>query len=125
MAERKQSGLGPRRSADTWRDLIEEWQESGQDLAEFCRVRLIAPSSIRWWRWRLGLSAARGPKRPGKAKASGLAKREWIELAVEAERSGKTPYELRLAGGVVLTIPPDFESGTLDRLLSVLERSLC
>lgn len=48
----KETGLRvPRRSAQDWCGLIEEWQGSGIDLTEFCRERRIAPSSLRWWRW--------------------------------------------------------------------------
>lgn len=116
-----------RRRAQDWRVLIGEWQESGIDLVEFCRERRIAPSSLRWWRWRLGgssegrqastaLSAIARPTRKGN---------NWIQLKIESSASPRSPFELRWPSGTILAIPADFDSEALGRLIAVMERSPC
>lgn len=126
MASKKTAQRGPRRSAEIWRGLIEEWQESGQELTRFCREKQVSASSIRWWRWRLGISADRTDRRStGISHKAVSAGQDWIELEVETQSSSGTSFELRWPDGMVLAIPADFDSQSLGRLLSVLERSVC
>lgn len=115
---------GPRRSAQEWRGLIDEWQESGIDLTEFCRERRIAPSSLRWWRWRLGISSNLSAGLAGGAvrRAPG---NEWIRLEIEGSHSNAGGFELRWPSGRVLAIPADFDADALGRILAVVERSAC
>ena len=117
---------GPRRSAQDWSGLIEEWQSSGIDLTEFCRERRITPSALRWWRWRLGIPSGRAPIRStGVARETTPKGNEWIRLEIETPRSSKAVFELRWPSGRVLAIPGDFDAEALCRLLAVVERSAC
>lgn len=43
----------PRRSAEQWQALIEEWQDSGISAAQFCTERAIGYASFCQWRKRL------------------------------------------------------------------------
>lgn len=115
----------PRRSAGDWRGLIEEWRESGIDLTEFCRERRITASSLRWWRWRLGISSD-----PSACKAGGGAmlrapRNEWIQLEIETPKSTGRGFELRWPNGRILAIPANFDAEALGRILAVVERSAC
>lgn len=112
----------PRRSAQDWRDLIEEWQGSGIDLVEFCRERRIAPSSVRWWRWRLGIVP--DSYRTNSKRVLGETK-DWIQLEIESPSSNAAGFELRWPSGRVLAIPCNFDVEALGRLLAVVERSEC
>ena len=122
----KTAGQRPRRSAEIWRGLIEEWRSSGLDLAQFCRERQIRPTSLRWWRWRLGVSVdgAAGKADDG-GRRSAPAKGDWIQLEIEARSAGRAPFELRWPNGMILSIPADFDGGALGRLLAHLESSAC
>jgi hypothetical protein len=114
---------GRRRSAQDWRGLIEEWQGSGIDLTEFCRERRIAPSSLRWWRWRLGIPADWAPIRSAGVVRRATRKNDWIRLEVESPSWNTTAFELRWPNGRVLSIPGNFDAETLGRLLAVVERA--
>lgn len=116
---------GPRRSAQDWRGLIEEWQESGIDITEFCRERRIAPSSLRWWRWRLGISSNLSSGPAGGDAVRRAPRNEWIQLKIESTNSNTGLFELRWPSGRVLAIPADFDAEALGRLLAVVERSAC
>jgi hypothetical protein len=126
MPGKEMGSRGPRRSAQDWFGLIEEWRGSGIDLTEFCRERRIAPSSLRWWRWRLGLPSDRAPIRSvGVSRTPSRAANEWIQLEIESPRSSDGVFELRWPSGRVLAIPANFDSEALGRLLAVVERSAC
>ncbi len=115
-----------RRSAQDWHSLIGEWQRSGIDLTEFCRERRIAPSSLRWWRWRLGIPSDRAPIRSaGVARRAAREGNEWIRLEIESPSSNDAVFELHWPSGRVLTIPAKLDSEALGRLLAVVERSAC
>lgn len=118
----------PRRSAQDWLGLIGEWQESGINLTEFCRERRISPSSLRWWRWRRGISSnlpagSTGPALRGVARRA--PPKEWIRLGIESPSSKSGVFELRWPSGIVLAIPADFDAEALGRLLTAMERSAC
>lgn len=116
----------PRRSAQDWRGLIEEWQASGIDLTEFCRERRITPSRLRWWRWRLGIPSDRAPIRStGVTRRATRERNEWIRLEIDSPSSSNAAFELRWPSGKVLSIPGNFDAEALGRLLTVVERSVC
>jgi hypothetical protein len=122
----KTAGRRPRRSAEFWRGLIEEWRTSGLDLAQFCRERQIRPTSLRWWRWRLGVSVERSASKAAHGgRRSASSKGDWIQLEIEERSAGTAPFELRWPNGMVLSIPADFDAGALGRLLAQLESSAC
>lgn len=115
-----------RRSAQDWQVLIAEWQGSGIDLGEFCRERRIAPSSLRWWRWRLGISSDRGSISAVSAAGCSTQKgNNWIQLEIETSGSNRSAFEVRWPSGRILRIPADFEAEALGRLLATMERSAC
>lgn len=131
MATRRGAvGRRERRSAGAWRQLIGEWQLSGEGLASFCKRRRVSASTLCWWRWRLGLGGGRGvgsrsARREEKAPAP------WIEVQASRQQraEGATArgrgFELRWPDGLALSVPAEFEAEALERLLAVLEASAC
>jgi transposase-like protein len=55
------SSRAPRRSAEQWQALVEQWQQSGQSAKDFCREHGLGYASFCQWRKRLaGAEAASG-----------------------------------------------------------------
>jgi hypothetical protein len=128
MAINQTAGRPRRRSAEAWRSLIEEWQQSGLELIQFCRERRIPPSNLKWWRWRLGIPAEKGPRlRKVPAPTTSPVKQDWIQLEIQTPHFEieSAPFELRWPDGRILAIPPRFDMPALSRLLALLERSPC
>lgn len=128
MAINQTAGRPQRRSAEVWRGLIEEWQQSGLELVQFCRERRIPLSNLKWWRWRLGIPAEkRSPRRPVQAPPTSPVKQDWIQLEIQTPHLEfeSAPFELRWPDGRILAIPPRFDAPALSRLLALLERSPC
>jgi hypothetical protein len=42
-----------RRTREQWAKLVATFGETSRSVEEFCAKRGIAPSTFRWWRWRL------------------------------------------------------------------------
>lgn len=107
-----------RRSREEIERLIVEFETSGLQPIEFCRNRGLPPSTLqrhlRSKRWRLGDVQSKNDNRVGAAAMAGT------------HRNGNAQetcaLEVVLAGGRRINVRPDFDSDTLKRLLSVLER---
>ena len=87
-----------------WLGVLEDWQESGQSKAEFCRERNLRAWQFYYWHRRLG----DGPSRSG---------RGFVRVAALSETSG---IRLRTAGGLEIELDDSFDEQTLKRFLSVL-----
>jgi hypothetical protein len=105
--------MGKHRGRDEWRRLIEEWEECGDSAGEFARRIGVARATLYRQR-RLWTSATR--KRPEAALA------KFVEV-----RAVRQPFddrfEVRLADGRCVGVPPSFDGEALGRLLRVLEAS--
>ena len=53
----------PRRTAEQWQTLIDQWQHSGQSMARFCEAHDIGYASFCHWRKRLTEEQAAPTKR--------------------------------------------------------------
>jgi transposase-like protein len=102
-----------RRQESEWRQLIGEYERSGESLAVYCRRLGVRDSTFKWWRWRLGVLA----------RESGPAS-EWISFDVLSSAS-RPSFELKFPDGRQLSIPSDFEAASLGRLLGILESGRC
>jgi len=84
-----------RRSADEWRRLLSEQQESGLNQRDFCQQRALALSSFQNWKRRL-------------ADTAPVAKTEeaWLELPADLTQSNRTNWdiELDLGNGLCLRL---------------------
>ncbi|WP_081193859.1 IS66 family insertion sequence element accessory protein TnpB [Halomonas sp. KM007] len=90
----------PRRSAEQWQSLIDQWQASGQSAKQFCEERALGYASFCQWRKRL--SQADEKIAPGEASSP---QASFIDLAsLGASESGGWHIVLSLGGGVELTL---------------------
>jgi len=106
-----------RRSREEIKRLVVEFETSGVRLIDFCRNHGLAPSTLQRQlkRRRLGNVEAKAGNRLVPVALAG------------AERNGAAraacALEVVLSSGRRIEVRPDFDSGTLERLLSVLERA--
>jgi len=84
-----------------WREVVGQWQGSGESQAGFCRERGLAAWQFRYWLRRL--TAEGSPAAVGHGFAE-----------VSSPGGG---LRLRLPGGLVLEIGPEFDEATLRRFL--------
>lgn len=110
---------------EVWQDRIARWQESRMTAEEFALREGVQPSSLKWWRWRLGSEVVRagaGEQRPAKGATA------FVEVAPEPapsapERSAAT-FEVLLGNGRVVRVPPGFSDEELVRVIAAAERGL-
>jgi hypothetical protein len=111
-----------------WRRRVARWRESGLDTATFAKRERINARTLTWWRWKLGAGrkkaskAARkvvGSSRPAGGRGEKEAPR-FVELQLGAiVEAGR--FEVVIGGGRRVVVPPDFDAGSLSKLLEVLE----
>jgi hypothetical protein len=108
------------RKEQHWRRLIERWQSSGLSVRHFCeRHRLAVPS---FYAWRRTLQ-----QRDRLASASQTtAPVTFLPVHVTHDDPEPRPvFELLLANGRCLRIPPDFDPAALHAVLAALEGPSC
>lgn len=101
-----------------WRGVLEQWRSSGMSRAGFCRLRSINYHTLSQWKSRLeadrgGSSRRNGSSRPGRPG--------FVEVAVPAAAMPAATYEITLAGGRSLRVPPGFDESDVARLIAVVE----
>jgi|SRR6185503_11033100 transposase-like protein len=101
-----------RRKREAWPQLVARWETSGESAAEFAaRVGTGAATLYRWRReLRRGMAA--------KVLEVSLAKLVEVQPVV---RTTDDRFEVRLADGRSVGVPPSFDGEALGRLLRVLE----
>ena len=99
-----------------WRALMVEQQQSGQNVAAFCRERGLRDSQFYDWKKRLRQAAAEP------FVAVELVASETVKAAIPSAAAPSVPIEIRLSRGRSLLVGPDFEAAHLRRLLQVLEQ---
>jgi hypothetical protein len=116
MTESEEVSGRKRRSSAEIKRLVTEFQTSGLRQNEFCRNHGLALSSLQ-------RQLKKRRRDQGEVKESGGLVA--VELA-DKERAGKdrssSALEVVLSGGRRIEVRPGFDSNTLERLLSVLER---
>jgi len=113
-----QEVLGPRRrSSEEVKRLVLEFEASGLRQNEFCRKHGLALSTLRRQLKKRRPDKAE-PKQGGRLVAVELAKKGWDENSRPA-----CALEVVLPRGRGIHVWPEFDSDTLERLLSVLERA--
>lgn len=88
-----------RRSADDWREILDQQRASGLSQVAFCRREEIALSTFARWKQRLGAQPDTGSK-PVAGEAG------WIELPSIGQSGSGWLIELDLGGGVCLRLKP-------------------
>jgi len=103
-----------REGREVWAKRVERWVDSGLSAKEFAAETGINANTLAHWRWRLGAEAGRTP-----AKAAAMPVR-FVELAAAPDAAAPA-FELVLAGGRTVRVPPRFDGAELARLVQVLE----
>ena len=117
-----------RESRETWAKRVEQWKDSGLTAEEFALELGISAASLKWWKWRLGGTAApratEAAKKRGSAmtKASGAALSPLTFVEMAAPVVSEPPLEVVLPSSVRIRVRAGFDEVTLRRLLDVLER---
>jgi hypothetical protein len=117
MTENQEVSGRKRRSSEEIKRLVVEFEASGLRQNEFCRNHGLALSTLQRQlkKRRLGNGLAKAGSR---LVAVELAGKNWDENSRPA-----CALEVVLCGGRSIKVGPDFDSETLERLLSVLERA--
>jgi len=97
------------RKEQQWRRWIGQWQRSGLSVRAFCaRHDLSQPSFYAWRRLIQQRDAAAGTFLP-------------VQVVPQDEPPPANTFEVVLAGGRRLRVPPGFDTAALRQLLAVLE----
>ncbi len=99
-----------RRTADEWREIVEDWRASGRSKEDYARELGVSPITLGWWQWKLAGDAPGATATP-----------RFAEVVVV------TPYKPKAAPDLVVEIgdlrvrvPSGFDAGELQRLVSAL-----
>ncbi len=96
------------RSRGAWAKLVRQWRESGLSADAFASTRGVKSKTLQWWAWNLGDRQA-GLSRPIEVV-------EVVHATAVAER-----FEIHLANGRCIGVPPTFDAESLARLLPIVE----
>jgi hypothetical protein len=115
MNENHEVQVQRQRSAEEVERLVIEFEASGAGISDFCRDRRLARSVLyrHLQRRRLGKLE---PKSPQRLVAVSL-----VGANRNVDPRGGCALEVVLSSGLRVAVRPDFDSGTLERLLAVLE----
>ena len=95
-----------------WRERIARWEESKLTAEEFAPQEGVKPSSLKWWRWRLG-----GETRRPKAGSP------FVEVKTGSRAvSAAWHVEIALWNGRVVRVRAGFTDDELERVLAVADR---
>lgn len=100
-----------------WRELITDWERSGQTQAAFCQARGVRQGTLAWWRRQLrraSVGATSQRERVG-TRAAGF-----IEMPLTTFPA-RPAYEIVLSGGRIVRVPEDFEAEAVSRLVRAVE----
>ncbi len=104
-----------REGREVWAKRVERWRESGLTANEFAAETGVNAKTLAYWRWQL----AGGTRR---ARANAAVPVRFVELAAAAPPAETAAgFEVVLAGGRVVRVPPRFDGAELSRLVQVLE----
>lgn len=101
-------------AAVRWRELIDAQERSGLGVAEFADQHGLNPATLYWWRSRL---------QRAERSAARIVPIEIVGRDVRAAVGTGKHFEIELAGGRRLRIPPGFDAAELARLIRALERA--
>jgi hypothetical protein len=117
-----------RATREEWAVRVARWIDSGLSAAEFGSREGMHPRRLTWWKWWLGSKASSKPSKRALTRRSATATLKAGGTAISpltfVEMTGPvqgTAVEVVLPSGVRIQVRPGFDSGTLGRLLDVLE----
>ncbi len=101
-----------------WRGVLGQWRASGMSRAAFCRRRGINYYTLSQWKSRLETEPAGGSKENGSSRSR---RPHFVEVAVPTASAFAAAYEITLASGRTLRVPPGFDESDVARLIAVVE----
>ena len=116
MNENQEVQLRKRRSQEEINRLVSEYEASGARMSDFCRNHRLKPSVLHRHLKRRDLNKVES--REGKR----LVPVALVETKRHAETAKGSALEVVLSRGRRIEVRADFDSGTLERLLNILER---
>jgi len=102
-----------RATAEMWQDRVDRWSASGLTAARFAAVEGLNQHTLAWWKCQLGKRVASKPS----LAMSFVALQEAAPVAPAASE----PFEVLLASGHRVRVPPEFDAAALARLIEALE----
>ena len=108
--------MARRRSRDEWRTLVGEWLACGERAEVFAARRRVNPTTLKWWRSRLGSEADRGPA------AGALVEVITPPLAAKAVQDERSCLRLALGANVAMVFDELPPVAYLAELLCQVER---
>jgi transposase-like protein len=108
------------RGREVWEPRVRRLRESDLTVAEFAAELGVKPSTLTYWKWRLG-KEARGTE-------SKVAKARRAPKFVEVKADDVTPtvvrerIEIVVEGGAVIRVPEGFRPETLRQVMAALAR---
>jgi transposase-like protein len=101
-----------------WRGVLEQWRASEMSRAAFCRRQGINYHTLSQWKSRIEADRGGRSKRNGNAQAR---RPRFVEVTVPTASAPAAAYEITLAGGRSLKVPPGFDESDVARLIAVAE----
>jgi hypothetical protein len=92
-----------------WAKQVERWAASRLTLHEYARLAGVGASSLKNWKWKLGVEARRAAGEPS-----------FVEVAGSAVAAASDNFEVVLLDGVVVRVPATFDAPSLMKLLEVV-----
>ncbi|MEL6185200.1 MAG: hypothetical protein AAFU79_11300 [Myxococcota bacterium] len=104
-----------RRSWSEWQQLVEEWQRSGLSANAFAARGQLNPSTLTWWKWRLGAEA------DAPAKVAPIeADLRPVEIVDVEQYEVPDGWELHGPSGEVLRVRGELTAAQLAQILAAL-----
>ena len=139
---RKHVRRGDPQRRQQWKAAVEQWQNSGQTVRDYCRVQGLKESAFYFWRQKLTREvpegdggqpmrrASRGEKSPapsGRRTRNRRIKARFLPVQVVPgrERSEACGVEIMVGNRRVVRVEPGFDRQVLADVLAVLEARPC
>jgi transposase-like protein len=110
-----------------WRERLEQHQQSGLSVRDFCtRHNLALPSFYAWRRTlRQRALAANATGADSQASAAPATGGQPLFVPLRLAQTAQAQLELLLPGGLLLRVPTGFDTDTCRRLLALLRETPC
>jgi transposase-like protein len=106
------------RGREVWEPRVRRLRDSDLTVAEFAAELGVNPSTLTYWKWRLGKEARQDKVRVAPARKAPT----FVEVKQEgsARPSTMDRIEVVFADGLVIRVPDEFEPETLRRVVAAL-----
>jgi len=113
-----------RADRETWVKRIERWRESGLSAKEFAAEIGVNAGTLMHWKYRLA-AEARDAERPAvkpKQESVSFVEVKAATPVAPANSATESSFEVVVASGAIVRVPPHFDAAALRRLLDVIAK---